>query len=58
MQMVYTDAVLKISDWKITLTLHNDASEKQLGAAIIQNNKPFSFLSRRLFKTQQNYTIT
>ena len=38
--------------------VHTDASDKQLSAIISQNNKPIAFFSRRLSKSQQNYTTT
>ena len=42
----------------IPFTVHTDASDKQLGSVIIQNNKPIAFLSRELRKPQRNYTTT
>ena len=39
-------------------TVHNDSSDKQLGAVIGQNNKPISFLSSIVNKPQRNYTTT
>ena len=39
-------------------TIHTDAYDKQLGAVIIQNNKPIELLSRRLSKPQSKYTMT
>ena len=41
--MVSTEALLNYPDWKITFTVHNDASDKQLVAVINQNNKPIDF---------------
>ena len=38
--MVSDDTLLGYPDWKIISTVHTDASDKQLGAVIIQNNKP------------------
>jgi hypothetical protein len=35
-----------------------DASATQLGAVIAQDNRPIAFFSRKLFKTQQKYSIT
>ena len=39
-------------------TVHNDESDKQLGAVIIYNNIPIAFFSSKLNKTQRNYTTT
>ena len=38
--------------------MHTDASDKQLGAVISQNNKPIAFFSQRLTKLQRNYTTS
>ena len=42
--MVSAETLISHSDWKLSFTVHNDASEKQLGAIISQNNKPIAFL--------------
>ena len=54
--MVYAETLFSYPDWKIPFTVHTDASDKQLGAVISQNNKPISFFSIILSKTQRNYT--
>ena len=56
--MVSEKTLLSYPDWKLTFTVHTDASDKQLGAVISQNKKPISFFSRRLSKPQRNYTTT
>ena len=56
--MVSAETLLCYPDWKLPFTVHNDASDKKLVAVIIQNNKPIYFFSRRLSKTQRNYTTT
>ena len=56
--MVYADTLLSYPDCKLPLTLHTDASDKQLGSFISQNNKPVSFFSRKLSNTQRNYNMT
>ena len=45
-------------NWNMPFEVHTDASDKQLGAVISQNNKPIAFFSRRLSKSQRNYTTT
>ena len=55
-RMVSADTLLSYPDWKLTFTVHTDASDKQLGAVISQNNKPISFFSRELRRPQRNYT--
>ena len=38
--------------------IYTDASDYQLGAAIIQNKQPIAYWSRLLQPTQQKYTTT
>ena len=40
--MVSTVTLITYPDCKLPFTVHNDASDKQLGAVISQNNKPIS----------------
>ena len=56
--MVSSEILLSCTAWKLPFTVHNDASDKQLGAFISQNNKPIDLLSRKLSKPQRNYTKT
>lgn len=43
-------------DTKKPVTLEVDASEKGLGAALIQNNKPIAFASKSLTEAESNYS--
>ena len=56
--MVSAETLINDTEWTIPLTLHPDASNKQLGAVISQNNKPITFLSIILSKPQHNFTMT
>ena len=56
--MVSADTLMSDPYWKLTFTVHTDASNKHLGAVISQNNKPINFFSMRLSKPQQNYITT
>ena len=56
--MVSAETLLSYPDRKLPFTFHTDASDKQLGALIIQNNKPIAFFSSKLIKPQRNYTTT
>ena len=56
--MVSADILMSYPDWKLPFKVHTDASYKQLGAFIIQNNKTIDFFSRKLSKPQRNYTTT
>ena len=57
-RMVYYETLLSYPYWKLPFKVHTDASDKQLGAVISQNNKPISLFTRRLSKSQRNYTKT
>ncbi|GFH61806.1 hypothetical protein CTEN210_18281 [Chaetoceros tenuissimus] len=57
-QMVTEEVFLTYPDWSKPFDIHTDASDKQLGAVISQNGKPIAFFSRRLSKSQRNYTTT
>ena len=54
--MVSAETLLIYTDWKLPFTVHTDASDKQFGAFISQNNNPIAFFSRRLSKPQRNCT--
>ena len=56
--MISAKALLNYPYWTIPFTVHTDASDKQLGAVIINNNKIIDFFSIILSKPQRNYTIT
>ena len=56
--MVSAKMLLSYPDWKLPFTVHTDDSDKPLCAVIVHNNKPISFFSRRLIKSQRTYTTT
>ena len=56
--MVFDETWSSYLDWTISFTVHTDASDKQLGAVIGQNNKPIAFFSIILSKPQRRYTTT
>lgn len=49
---------LRIPDCKKLFTLETDASNIGIGAVLLQENRPISYISRSLSKTEQNYGIT
>ena len=56
--MVSSDTLFSYTGCKITFMVHTNASDKQLVALIIQNNKPIAFLLLRLSKPQCNDITT
>ena len=56
--MISEEVFLTYPDWSKPFDIHTDASDKQLGAVISQDGKPIAFFSRRLSKSQRNYTTT
>jgi len=53
--MITKAPVLKYYDLKVEATIQCDASEKGLGATLLQNGQPVAFASRSLTKAEQNY---
>ncbi len=49
------DVVLAYPDYSKVFKIYTDASSKQLGAVITQDNKPIAFLSQKLSNTQCKY---
>jgi hypothetical protein len=47
---------LAYPDYSKVFEIYTDASSKQLGAVITQDNKPVVFFSRKLSDTQQKYS--
>ena len=45
--------MLNYPDFSKEFEIHTDASDKQLGAVIAQDNKPIAFYSRRLSSAQE-----
>jgi hypothetical protein len=45
-------------DYSKVFKINTDASSKQLGAVITQDNRPIAFFSRKLSDTQRKYSIT
>ncbi len=52
------DVVLAYPDFNKVFEIYTDASSKQLGAVITQDNRLITFFSRKLSDTQHKYSIT
>jgi hypothetical protein len=52
------DVVLAYQDYSKVFEIFADASSKQLGAVITQDNRPIVFFSRKLSDMQHKYSIT
>ena len=52
------EVVLAYPDFTKSFGIYTDASTKQLGSVITQDNRPIAFLSRKLSGAQSKYTVT
>ena len=52
------DVLLAYPTYGEIFEIYTDASKRQLGAVITQNNQPIAFFSRKLSKTQMKYSVT
>ncbi len=52
------EVVLAYPDFTKSFDICTDASTKQLGSVITQDNRPIAFFSRKLSDAQSKYTIT
>ena len=57
-RIISRETLLAYPDFTKPFIIHTDASHKQLGAVISQDNKPIAFYSRKLNPAQTRYTTT
>ena len=55
--MLCKHAMLAYPDFEKLFDLYTDASDLQLGATLVQDEKPISFYTRKLKSAQLKYTI-
>ena len=55
--MIAREVVLAYPDFSQVFEIYMDASSRQLGAVIVQGNRPIAFFSRKLTGAQLKYTI-
>ena len=55
--MLSKEAILAYPDFTKTFHLYTDASDFQLGVTLIQEGKPLGYYTRKLNKSQRNYTV-
>eukprot|EP00970_Alexandrium_tamarense_P011207 scaffold2393_cov116-Alexandrium_tamarense.AAC.1 len=56
--MIARDVVLAYPNFKEEFVIYTDASKRQLGAVITQNNQPIAFFSLKLSEAQSKYSVT
>ena len=56
--LLVRDIMLAYPNFSKKFVIHTDASDRQLGAVISQDNKPIAFYSRKLNSAQRRYTTT
>jgi hypothetical protein len=55
-KIICREVMLTFPDFSTPFRIYTDASDKQLGAAITQDEKPIGFNSRKLNSAHQRYT--
>ena len=50
--------VVVYSDFNVEFEMYVDASLRQLGAVVVEKNRPVAFSSRKLPASQQKYSVT
>jgi hypothetical protein len=56
--IIARDVALAYPDYSKEFEIYTDAASCQMGAVITQQNRPIVFFSKKLFTTQQKYSVT
>jgi len=57
-EMLRKEALLAFPDFTKPFHLYTDASDRQLGATVVQDGKPLGYYTRKLSPAQRNYTVS
>jgi transposase InsO family protein len=57
-QVMAAETMLTYPNFDEPFVVHTDASNKQIGGVITQNNKPLGFFSKKLTDVQRRYPVT
>jgi len=57
-QQIAQETMLTYPQFDKPFIVYTDASEKQIGGVVTQDNKPLGFFSRKLTDTQRRYPVT
>ena len=57
-EVLSQEVLLAFPNFNKTFHIYTDASDNQLGAVIMQEDKPLAFYSRKLNQAQRRYTVT
>ena len=56
--IISREVLLAYPDFSKPFEIYTDASKYQIGAVVLQGGKPIAYYSRKLNKSQINYTTT
>jgi hypothetical protein len=57
-QIIAQDTMLTYPQFDKPFLIHTDASDKQIGGVVMQDNKPLGFFSKKLTDMQRRYPVT
>ena len=56
--LMATNCINRYADLNKPFQIYTDASNYQLGAAVVQDNRPIAYFNRKLTNAQQSYSTT